>query len=89
VEFTYAVITELREKLSAGAMADVLVLPTPVLDSLAKDGKVRVDTRAIFGTVGIGVVVKESAPRPRISAGIPCARASSRPRRSAAHQSSR
>ena len=38
VEFTYAVITELREKLSAGAAADVLVLPTEVLDSLAKDG---------------------------------------------------
>jgi molybdate transport system substrate-binding protein len=68
VEFTYAVITELREKLAAGATADVLVLPTPVLDSLAKDGKVRgADSRAIFGTVGISVVVKEGAPRPDIS----------------------
>ena len=46
VKFTYAVITELREKLSTGATADVLVLPTPVLDSLAKDGKVRADSRA-------------------------------------------
>ena len=67
VKFTYAVITELREKLGAGATADVLVLPTPVLDSLAKDGKVRADSRAIFGTVGINVVVKEGAPRPDIS----------------------
>jgi len=72
VEFTYAVITELREKLSAGAtadvlVADVLVLPTAVLDSLAKDGKVRADTRAIFGTVGVSVVVKEGTPRPDIS----------------------
>jgi molybdate transport system substrate-binding protein len=67
VEFTYAVITELREKLSAGATADVLVLPTAVLDSLAKDGKVRADTRAIFGTVGVSVVVKEGTPRPDIS----------------------
>ena len=39
VEFTYAVITELSEKLGAGATADVLVLPTPVLDSLAKDAR--------------------------------------------------
>jgi ABC-type molybdate transport system substrate-binding protein len=46
VEFTYAVITELREKLSAGATADVLVLPTAVLDSLAKDGKVRAACRS-------------------------------------------
>ena len=64
VEFTYAVISE---KLSAGATADVLVLPTAVLDSLAKDGKVRADSRATFGTVGISAVVKEGAPRPDIS----------------------
>jgi ABC-type molybdate transport system substrate-binding protein len=38
VAFTYAVIAELREKLRAGATADVLVLPTAVLDSLAKEG---------------------------------------------------
>jgi molybdate transport system substrate-binding protein len=67
VEFTYAVIAELREKLDAGATADVLVLPVPILDSLAKDGKVRADSRATFGTVGISVVVKEGAPRPDIS----------------------
>jgi molybdate transport system substrate-binding protein len=67
VEFTYAVITELREKLGAGGTADVLVLPTPVLDSLARDGKVRADSRATFGTVGISVVVKEGTPRPDIS----------------------
>src|SRR5690242_1183367 len=54
VEFTYAVITELREKLGAGGTADVLVLPTPVLDSLARDGKVRADSRATFGTVATG-----------------------------------
>ncbi len=67
VQFTYAVITELREKLSTGATADVLVLPMPVLDSLAEDGKVRADSRGTFGAVGIDVVVKEGAPRPDIS----------------------
>ena len=67
VQFTYAIITELREKLGAGATADVLVLPKPVLDSLANDGKVRTDSRTTFGTVGVSVVVKEGAPRPDIS----------------------
>src|SRR6516165_5519781 len=67
VQFTYAVITELREKLDAGATADVLVLPTPVLDGLAKVGKVRADSRTTFGTVVVSVVVKEGAPRPDIS----------------------
>ena len=67
VKFTYAVITALREKLAAGEKADVLVLPVPVLDGLAKEDKVRADARATFGIVGISVVVKEGAPKPDIS----------------------
>ena len=67
VRFTYAVITELREKLGAGATADVVVLPAPVLDGLAKDGKVRADGCATFGTVGISMVVKKGSPPPDIS----------------------
>ena len=67
VRFTYAVITALREKLAAGETADVLVLPAPVLDELAKVGKVRAEGRAVFGTVGISVVVKDGTRRPDIS----------------------
>ncbi|HEY7998247.1 MAG TPA: substrate-binding domain-containing protein [Pseudolabrys sp.] len=67
VTFTYAVITALREKFEAGEKADVLVLPVPVLDGLAKDGKVRADARATFGIVGVSVVVKVGASKPDIS----------------------
>jgi molybdate transport system substrate-binding protein len=67
VTFTYAVITALHDKLAAGEKADVLVLPAPVLDGLARDGKVRADGRAILGTVGISVAVKDGAARPDIS----------------------
>ena len=67
VVFVYEVITALREKIAAGAKADVFVMPVPVLDGYAKDGKVRADARATFGTVGISVVVKEGAPKPDIS----------------------
>jgi molybdate transport system substrate-binding protein len=67
VRFTYAVITALRDKLAAGETADVLVLPAPVLDGLAKDGKVRADSRAIFGTVGLSVVVKHGTRPPDVS----------------------
>jgi molybdate transport system substrate-binding protein len=67
VEFTYAVITALREKLAAGEKADVLVMPVALLDGFAKDGKVRADSRAAFGIVGISVVVQEGAARPDIS----------------------
>ena len=67
VTFVYAVITALREKIAAGEKADVLVLPVPVLDGYAKDGKVRADARAAFGSVSVVVVVKEGAPKPDIS----------------------
>jgi molybdate transport system substrate-binding protein len=67
VKFTYAVITALREKLAAGEKADVLVMPVPVLDGLANDGKVRADARATFGIVGTSVVVQEGTPHPDIS----------------------
>ena len=67
VKFTYAVITAIREKLATGEKADVLILPLPVLDALAKEGKVRADARAMFGTLGISVVVKEGAAKPDIS----------------------
>jgi molybdate transport system substrate-binding protein len=63
----YEVITALRDKLAAGEKADVLVMPVPVLDGYAKDGKVRADACATFGSVGISVVVKEGALRPDIS----------------------
>jgi molybdate transport system substrate-binding protein len=67
VKFSYAVITALRDRLAAGEKVDVLVLPVPVLDALAKDGKLRADGRATFGTVGLSVVMKERARRPDIS----------------------
>lgn len=67
VKFTYLVITAIREKLAAGEASDVLVLPVPVLDGLAKDGKVNKATIGTFGTVGISVVVKEGARKPDIS----------------------
>jgi molybdate transport system substrate-binding protein len=67
VKFTYAVITALQEKLAAGEKADVLVMPVPVLDGYAKDGKLRAGSRATFAIVSISVAVKEGAVLPDIS----------------------
>ncbi|MGB8672670.1 MAG: substrate-binding domain-containing protein, partial [Pseudolabrys sp.] len=67
VVFIYDVLTALREKLAAGEKADVLVMPVPMLDGYAKDGKLRDSSRATFGIVGTSVVVKEGAPKPDIS----------------------
>jgi molybdate transport system substrate-binding protein len=65
VVFVYDVLTALREKMASGEKADVLVMPVPMLDGYAKEGKLRAP--ATFGTVGISVVVKEGAPRPDVS----------------------
>jgi molybdate transport system substrate-binding protein len=67
VIFIYDVLTALREKIAAGEGVDVLVMPVPMLDGYAKDGKLRANSRATFGTVGTSVVVKEGAPRPDIA----------------------
>ncbi len=42
-------------------------MPVPVLDGYAKDGKLRPDARATFGTVAVSVAVKEGAAKPDIS----------------------
>src|SRR5271165_5438441 len=67
VAFVYEVISALQQKIAAGEKADVLVMSVPVLDGYAKDGKLRADARATFGSVGVSVVVKEGAPKPDIS----------------------
>ena len=67
VRFAYVLIPALREKVAAGEKADVLVMPVSALEGFAKDGKVRADAIASFGTVAISVVVKEGAAKPDIS----------------------
>jgi len=67
VVFVYEVLSALREKIAAGEKVDVLVMPVPMLDGYAKDGKLSASSRATFGIVGTSVVVKEGAPRPDIS----------------------
>lgn len=65
VRFTYAVIAALREKIAAGETADVLVLPVPVLEAYAKEGKVVQPTA--FGTVGTNIIVREDATAPDVA----------------------
>ena len=67
VEFIYAVMTALREKLLKGDAADVLVMPVPLLDGYVKEKIARADGRATLGNIGVSVAVKEGAPRPDIA----------------------
>ena len=67
VEFAYAVMSALRERLAGGEKADVLVMPTNILDAYQKDGVVRAQGRGILGLVSINAVVRSGATKPDLS----------------------
>ena len=63
----FAVNPEVKRKIEAGEAFDVAILNPPVLDDLIRKGKIVPDTRAVIGRSGIGVAVREGAPKPDIS----------------------
>lgn len=67
VHVAYAVITAIQQKLSAGEKPDVVLLPAPALAAQAKAGVVCDAPRLDLGTVRVGVVVREGAPKPDVS----------------------
>jgi molybdate transport system substrate-binding protein len=67
VLFTAAVLKDIRKQLSGGDKPDLLVLPSPTIEALDKDGALRSDSKVRLVRVGIGVAVKDGAPSPDIS----------------------
>jgi molybdate transport system substrate-binding protein len=67
VQYVFAVMLALREKVAAGEIADVLVMPTNILDAYEKEGVVRRDGRAVLGLVSINAVVRAGASKPDLS----------------------
>ena len=67
VTITYATTGASLQKLAAGEPADVVVLTTEAIGQLAAKGTVIAGTKADVACVGIGVAVREGAPRPDIS----------------------
>lgn len=67
VNYSFAVITTLRQRLDAGEKVDMALLPVPVIEAYVKAGKLRADGWTPLGNVGIVVIVKQGAPLPDIS----------------------
>jgi molybdate transport system substrate-binding protein len=67
VEFVFAVMSALRGKVAAGEPADVLVMPTNILDEYQNAGVARAQGRAILGLVSINAVVRTGVPKPDLS----------------------
>ena len=67
VNIDFAVNPQVRKRVLDGEAFDVAVLNPPVLDELIKAGKVKADTRTVIGRIGLGVGLKQGAPRPDLS----------------------
>ena len=67
LHFTYIVINQIQQKLSAGEKPDLVLMPVSAIEARVKDGTFRGDGWAALGTVRIGMVVREGATTPDIA----------------------
>jgi molybdate transport system substrate-binding protein len=66
VTFTVATPADIQAKLKSGETPDIVILPAPIIEALEKAGALR-RPRVDLARVGIGIIVREGAPRPDIS----------------------
>jgi molybdate transport system substrate-binding protein len=64
---TYGLAAVLKTKFLEGAPADVLILTGPIIDDLAKQGKVVPESKKDVARSGVGIGVKAGALKPDIS----------------------
>ena len=67
VNATFAPAGELRRKVGAGEVADILIVPSENLPEYEQSGAVLPATRRDLGTVAMAVAVRKGAPKPDIS----------------------
>jgi molybdate transport system substrate-binding protein len=65
--FTVANPAAIQQKLAGGETPDIVILPAPIAEALAKAGTLLADSRVDLARVGVGVVVREGAAPPEIS----------------------
>jgi molybdate transport system substrate-binding protein len=57
---------QIKKRIAAGETFDLVIAPPRVIEELAAAGKVVAGSRRSIARVGIGVMVREGAPRPEI-----------------------
>src|SRR3954470_24604129 len=60
-------VGQLQKRVDDGEAFDVLVLSPKGIEDYIKSGKIAAGTNARVGKVGVGVMVKEGAPKPDVS----------------------
>ena len=63
----YSPATDLGKRVGGGEIADIIIASPVVITALAKAGRVLAEGQVALGRVGVGVAVREGAPRPDIS----------------------
>lgn len=67
VAVTFDGVSGIRDRLASGEKADVILLPTPMIEAMDKVGTVIPSSRALLARSGIGVVVRRGGSVPDIS----------------------
>jgi molybdate transport system substrate-binding protein len=67
VKITFATAPIILKRIGAPDGLDVVIAPPAVLDEWAKAAKTTATDRVTIGRIGVGVMVRESAPLPRIA----------------------
>ena len=67
VLITVANPAAIQQKLAGGETPDIVIIPAPIIESLAKSGTLLAGSKIDLARVGVGVVVRERAPLPDIS----------------------
>lgn len=67
VKAEFAPAGDLRKKVAAGEVTDVIIVPAENFAELEKQGAVDAGSRRNLGAVAMGAAVKQGAPRPDIS----------------------
>ena len=58
---------QIQQKVDAGEKFDLLIMPTPALPALDTAGKLAAGTTRALVRVGIGIAIREGAPKPDIT----------------------
>jgi molybdate transport system substrate-binding protein len=67
VVVTYGLAAVLKTQFLEGAPADVLILTGPIVEDLAKQGKMVADSKVDVARSGVGIGVKAGTPKPDIA----------------------
>jgi molybdate transport system substrate-binding protein len=67
VDVNFATAPALLKEIRSGALVDIVIAPAAVLDELGKLGKVSQLPRATLGRIGVGIMVRDDGPLPKIA----------------------